>query len=181
MSARSEATRDGKMEVSRSENAPDPTIFRRALSQFATGIVIVTTSRAGEPVGITVSSFNSVSLDPPLILFSIDKKAHSLAAFLEAEAFAISVVSVYQEHLASQFARASADKWQGVGYRWSSERRMPLIDDALVHFEGRRFASHEAGDHVIYIGRVEAVHLSDDLADPLIFFRSRYRRISAAP
>lgn len=151
--------------------------FRSALSQFATGVVIITTRHAGQSIGLTVNSFNSVSLDPPLVLFSLDRRAKSLPAFLEAETFAVNVLGRHQQHLANQFARSLPDKWQSIDYRASHLSAVPLIDDAIAHLEGRRYAYHEAGDHIIYIGQVEDVNVMEQSVEPLIFFRSRYRQL----
>lgn len=148
--------------------------FRRALGEFATGVAIVTAvGRDGELIGMTMSSFNSVSLEPPLVLFSVDRRAHSLPPMLAARGFAINVLARDQEHLSNQFARALSDKWAAVRIS-VGHAQAPLIAGALAHFECEPYAHHDGGDHVIFVAHVlrHAIHGE---AAPLIFFRGRYR------
>jgi flavin reductase (DIM6/NTAB) family NADH-FMN oxidoreductase RutF len=127
--------------------------FRKALGQFATGVAVITASdRAGVPIGMTISSFNSVSLDPPLVLFSVDRRALSLPAML-AEGYAVNLLSRRQEHLSNQFAKALSDKWQAVRHTLG-RARAPLIQGALAHFECSPYAYYDGGGHVILLGRV---------------------------
>jgi len=148
--------------------------FRRALGEFATGVAIITARGRGEDlIGMTISSFNSVSLDPPLVLFSVDRKANSLEAMLEARGFGVSVLARDQEHLSNQFARALSDKWATV--RTSlGHAEAPLIAGALVHFECEPYAHHDGGDHVIFVVRVLQHAVQAGEGAPLIFFRGRY-------
>lgn len=136
--------------------------FRKALGQFATGAAI----------GMTMSSFNSVSLDPPLILFSVDRKALSLSAMLEAEGYAVNLLSRKQEHLSNRFAKALSDKWQSVRHTLG-HAQAPLIHGALAHFECAPHAQYDGGDHVIFIGRVLRFAAPTE-DEPLIFFRGKY-------
>ena len=93
----------------------DPRAFRQALGQFATGVAVITAEAAdGQAIGLTMSSFNSVSVDPPLILFSIDRKAFSLKAMTEAKGYAVNILGRDQEHLSNKFAKALGDKWAAV-------------------------------------------------------------------
>ena len=109
--------------------------FRRALGQFATGVAVITAqNRGGEAVGMTMSSFNSVSLEPPLILFSVDRTANSLPGMLEARGFAVNILSRCQEHLSNQFAGAMSDNWAAVEHTLG-HNEAPLIPGALAHFE----------------------------------------------
>lgn len=154
-------------------------LFRHALGEFATGVAIITARAPGRDlIGMTMSSFNSVSLDPPLVLFSVDRKANSLPGMLEATGFAVNVLAREQEHLSNQFARAMSDKWSEV--RTSvGHAEAPLIAGALAHFECEAYAHHDGGDHVIFVARVlrHSVHSSE--AAPLIFFRGRYRDLKS--
>ncbi|SHI98324.1 NADH-FMN oxidoreductase RutF, flavin reductase (DIM6/NTAB) family [Roseomonas rosea] len=154
----------------------DPRALRHALGQFATGVAIVTAPGAEAPVGMTISSFNSVSLDPPLVLFSVARSAHSLPALLDAPGYAIHVLGREQEETSGRFARALAGKWQGIGHR-PGLHDAPLLDGALAHFECAAHARHDGGDHVIFLARVLRFSLRD-AGEPLIFFRGRYRALS---
>jgi flavin reductase (DIM6/NTAB) family NADH-FMN oxidoreductase RutF len=149
--------------------------FRHALGEFATGVAVVTARGKGEElVGMTMSSFNSVSLDPPLVLFSVDRKARSLPAMLEAKGFAVNVLSRDQESISNQFARALSDKWDRVQTS-IGHAEAPLIAGALVHFECAPHAVYDGGDHVIFVVRVVRHAVRSEAAAPLIFFRGRYR------
>jgi flavin reductase (DIM6/NTAB) family NADH-FMN oxidoreductase RutF len=149
--------------------------FRRVLGEFATGVAVVTARGRGEElIGMTMSSFNSVSLDPPLVLFSLDRKARSLPAMLEAKGFAINILARDQENISNQFARALTNKWDEV--RMSvGHAEAPLISDALAHFECAPFANYDGGDHVIFVVRVVRHTARTEPAAPLVFFRGRYR------
>ena len=154
--------------------------FRRALGQFATGVAVVTARNPrGEAVGVTMSSFNSVSLDPPLILFSVDRKSRSLPEMLEARGFAVNILSRGQEHLSNQFAKALADKWAAVEHSFG-HNEAPLIHGALAHFECEPYAHYDGGDHVIFVGKVLRFSASADPNDqPLIFWRGKYHGLQA--
>lgn len=149
--------------------------FRHALGEFATGIAVVTArGRGGELVGMTMSSFNSVSIDPPLVLFSVDRKARSLPAMLDARGFAVNVLAREQEAISNQFARALGNKWDQI--RTSvGHAQAPLIAGALAHFECEPYANYDGGDHVIFVVRVLRHEIRAGAAAPLIFFRGRYR------
>jgi flavin reductase (DIM6/NTAB) family NADH-FMN oxidoreductase RutF len=156
----------------------DPRAFRQALGQFATGVAVITAEGAdGSAIGMTMSSFNSVSVDPPLILFSIDRKAFSLAAMTEAKGYAVNILGRDQEHLSNRFAKALGDKWAAVEHTLG-HMAAPLISGALAHFECAPYAHYDGGDHVIFVGRV--VRFSAYPAnEPLIFFRGAYRSLQS--
>ncbi|MBV9052168.1 MAG: flavin reductase family protein, partial [Hyphomicrobiales bacterium] len=149
----------------------DQRAFRRALGQFATGVAIVTASAGDQLAGVTANSFTSVSLDPPLVLWSLETKAQSLPVFREASHFAVNVLSADQVALSTRFARSSLDKFHGVGWR-RGESGAPLIEDVAAHFECRREAEYEGGDHVILIGRVDRFARFD--REVLVFAHGRY-------
>src|SRR5262245_49321858 len=130
--------------------------FRKILGLFPTGIAVVTVlGPDGALQGMTVSSFNSVSLDPPLVLFSLARSATSSAAWAVANAWGISVLSETQDGLSTRFAQSGPDKW--VGYEpMIGSTGVPLIAGALVHFECERYALYDGGDHLIFVGRVVA-------------------------
>jgi flavin reductase (DIM6/NTAB) family NADH-FMN oxidoreductase RutF len=151
--------------------------LRDALSCFATGVTIVTArGQRDELIGVTASSFNAVSLDPPLILFSLDRRAHSLSAFLSTTQFAVNVLRKSQSHLSSQFAKALGEKWSGVPHHMS-ERGNALLTEALAVFECKTRHTYDGGDHIILVG--EVLEMNADLdGDPLVFYRGKYRELS---
>ena len=154
----------------------DPQAFRDALGQFATGVTVVTAQTPdGELVGITVSSFNSVALEPPLVLFSIDRSSNSFDALSNTEAFAVNVLSLDQQDLAHRFASQGNNKWEGVAWH-EGQTGVPVLDGVLAVFECTPSARHEGGDHVIFVARVERFDQSPEGA-PLLFFRGGYRSL----
>ena len=156
----------------------DSRAFRDALGCFATGITIITAKALdGEVVGFTASSFNAVSLDPPLILFSLGRKAFSLRTFLSTDYFAVNILREDQEELSNRFAKALGDKWSGIEFEtWDAG--CPILKDALAKFECKTRFTYEGGDHVIFVG--EVVRMTADLdGKPLLFYRGSYRSIDA--
>jgi flavin reductase (DIM6/NTAB) family NADH-FMN oxidoreductase RutF len=151
--------------------------LRRAFGHFATGVTIVTcVSQDGSPIGLTANSFSSVSLDPPLVSFSIACKAHSCETFIAASHFAINILGQQQSDLAARFSKPGSDKWAGVSTT-VGRTGCPLIHGAIAGFECQRHACYEAGDHYIIIGRVlEYWHLPK--AKPLLFYGGAYQEIS---
>jgi flavin reductase (DIM6/NTAB) family NADH-FMN oxidoreductase RutF len=136
-------------------SAFDPRDFRNALGTFATGVTIVTTrGRKGEPVGLTVNSFASVSLDPPLVLWSQSLFADTLPIFQEASHFVVNVLAADQVELAKRFAGAHDDRFLNVEHI-VPEHGAPVIVGCAAHFECRNEDRHYGGDHIIFIGRVE--------------------------
>lgn len=155
----------------------DTRAFRDALAEFATGVAIVTTVAGdGSRIGVTVSSFNAVSLRPPLVLFSIDRTAGSLAALLQAGRFAVNVLHAEQIDISGRFARARTEKWLDLDWR-AGTNGSPVAPDALAVFECEHYAAHDGGDHVILVGLVTGF-ATNGRRDPLLFFRGRYCRIS---
>jgi flavin reductase (DIM6/NTAB) family NADH-FMN oxidoreductase RutF len=151
--------------------------FRRALGEFATGVAVITAQGQGEDlIGMTMSSFNSVSLDPPLVLFSVDRKANSLPAMLQAKGFAVNILAREQENISNRFAKALSDKWADVK-RTVGHAEAPLITGALAHFECEPYANYDGGDHVVFVVRVLRHSVRAGNPAPLIFFRGRYRDV----
>jgi flavin reductase (DIM6/NTAB) family NADH-FMN oxidoreductase RutF len=151
--------------------------FRDALAAFPTGVTVVTTrTPGGEMVGITANSFSSVSLDPPLVSFSLARRAFSMKAFVEAEAFAISVLAFDQGAISNRFAVSSGRKWEGTDYIVAGNG-CPIISGALASFGCAPHAQFDGGDHVIFVGRVTRF---ERLAtgDPLVFSRGSYRTLT---
>jgi len=151
----------------------DQRTFRNALGCFASGITVVTSREAdGTPVGLTVSSFCSVSLDPPLVLVCLDKGTRTLEAFRAAGTYAVNVLRADQREVSMRFASREGDKWSAVPHR-DGALGLPLIDGCLAHVECVTDRIVEAGDHLVFIGRVEAVAASAG-GEPLLYFRGAY-------
>jgi len=156
----------------------DPRDFRNALGLFPTGVAVVSTLAAdGERIGTTVSSFNSVSLDPPLILFSIARNARSFDIWAEAPHYAVSILNEAQSETSNRFARALTNKWDGIQNE-AGANGVPLIQGASACFECESFARHDGGDHLILVGRVISYTVTDTPTPrPLLFYRGRYRQL----
>lgn len=150
--------------------------FRSALGLLPTGVAVVTTLCDDErKIGITVNSFTSVSLNPPLVSFNLDKRLQSLPVWLDSKAFAINFLTEEQDAVSSTFARAQIDKWLGTDSK-PGVTSSPVFHLKLAAFECEKFACHEAGDHFIMIGRV--LHFEvEDSARPLLFHRGLYRKL----
>ena len=146
--------------------------FRNALGAFATGITVVTTRDAeGRDIGITANSFNSVSLDPPMVLWSLAKSARSLPAFLAASHFAVHVLAADQEELSLRFAARGKEKFTGLDLERGAGQT-PLLRGCSARFQCRTAFRHEGGDHVIFVGAVEAFDQTEH--PPLVFHDGRY-------
>jgi flavin reductase (DIM6/NTAB) family NADH-FMN oxidoreductase RutF len=146
--------------------------FRDALGQFATGVTAMTTlGPNGENVGVTVNSFSSLSLDPPLILWSLAKTASSWDSFQVGDPFAVNMIARDQQALALQFARTSGDKFVGVEY-YRGLDRVPLIAGCVAHLECVTEARYPGGDHEIIVGRVR--RLFNIGSAPLLFHRGAF-------
>jgi len=146
--------------------------FRDAMAQFATGVTIIAAPlKPGQYVGFTANSFNSVSLDPPLVLWSLARRSTSLATFQAAERYAVNVLAATQVELARRFSRPHADRFAQVPYRlgWSEA---PLIEGCVAWLECRHYAQHRAGDHVVFIGEVVTVERAT--GHGLVFAHGRF-------
>ena len=147
--------------------------FRSALGMFATGVTIVTARTAeGSVIGLTANSFNSVSLDPPLVLWSLAQAAGSLPVFRAGSHYAINVLAKDQKALAERFATKGADRWNGVGFA-EGMGGAPLLEGAAATFECFNRSRYEEGDHVIFVGEVERCRWREG-ASPLLFLGGRY-------
>jgi flavin reductase (DIM6/NTAB) family NADH-FMN oxidoreductase RutF/pimeloyl-ACP methyl ester carboxylesterase len=155
----------------------EPRVLRDALGCFGTGVTIITTvDPAGEPIGLTANSFTSVSLDPPLILFSLARQSANLSTFTQAERFAVNVLHIGQQPLANRFAQRGGPRFEGVDWSIMSEKGSPILGGALASFDCLTHAVHEGGDHLIFIGRVHHAWFEPH-RDPLFYFRGKYRRL----
>ena len=147
--------------------------FRRALAQFPTGVTVVTTVDSdGEPVGVTASSFNSVSIDPPLILWSVAKNAHSAKVFGGAEHFTVNVLGKQQADLSNNFARQGGDKFANIDCE-PGLGGCPVLSGTAACFECRTWNLYEGGDHIIVVGEVVDYQASESVM-PLVFSRGSY-------
>jgi flavin reductase (DIM6/NTAB) family NADH-FMN oxidoreductase RutF len=147
--------------------------FRAALGMFATGVTIVTARAAdGKIIGLTANSFNSVSLTPPLVLWSLSRAAASMAVFSAGSHYAINVLAADQKELAQRFASRGADRWAGVTFD-TGVGGAPLLHGAAATFECFNRSRYEEGDHVIFVGEVERCTRRDG-ASPLLFHGGRY-------
>jgi flavin reductase (DIM6/NTAB) family NADH-FMN oxidoreductase RutF len=150
--------------------------FRRALASFASGVNIVTTrSEENAKLGITVSAFSSLSLEPPLVLICIDKRASIHDHLREGQYFAVNILAEDQESLSNRFASRDADRFNGIACA-EGIHGLPLIEGAIAHIECRVVAAYPGGDHTIYVGEVEATRVSE--GNPLAYFRGRYSRLT---
>jgi flavin reductase (DIM6/NTAB) family NADH-FMN oxidoreductase RutF len=151
--------------------------FRNALGQFGTGVTIVTAVVDGNCLGATISSFNSVSLDPPLVLFSLIKNSLGFEQWTKAQAFCVAILGESQQDLSNRFAKAGTNKWDGIGIR-KAGNGAPIVPGAIAYFECEPYKLCEGGDHEIFICRVTDFHVkAAGDHHPLIFFGGKYRHL----
>lgn len=153
----------------------DPHQFREVCGQYATGVAVITAKDSDRQVGVTVNSFSSVSLDPPLVQFSLDRKASVFPVFTDCGHFAVNVLSRDQQALSNMFAVRSdafeeVDFAEGVG-------GCPVFADCVANLECEKFAVYDGGDHIIILGQVRQLRCAP-AADPLLFFRGTYGTFS---
>lgn len=149
--------------------------LRDAFGRFATGVTIITVTHQDEPNGCTANSFSSVSLEPPMVLWSLARNADCFAAFAGEEYFAVNILNRTQEALSTRFATKEIDKWAGVKHR-PGVTGSPILEGAIATFECKVHARHDGGDHVIYVGEVAYVETESN-EQPLGFYRGRYCNI----
>jgi flavin reductase (DIM6/NTAB) family NADH-FMN oxidoreductase RutF len=156
----------------------DPKEFRRALGCFPTGVAVITTaSDTGELVGLTCNSFSSVSLEPPLVLWSLRLASKALPVFQGARGFAINVLAENQTELSARFANSTiANKFENVGFSLNAAG-LPLLDECVARFECKMVTQHVEGDHVIFIGQVENFDCGQQ-QDPLVFCKGAYMMLT---
>jgi flavin reductase (DIM6/NTAB) family NADH-FMN oxidoreductase RutF len=161
-----------------SDNSPiDPRDFRSALGTYATGVTIITAAAPdGKPYGLTCNSFASVSLNPPLVLWSLVVYSSSLTIFQNASHFTVNVLGVSQQALASKFAKSSDDKFTGVDWT-PGLGNAPVLAESVANFQCRSVNRYYGGDHVIFLGAVEAY--TYNAKEPLLFARGAFGRFLA--
>jgi flavin reductase (DIM6/NTAB) family NADH-FMN oxidoreductase RutF len=153
----------------------DTRLYRRTCAQFATGITVVTTiDSQGHPHGMTVNSFSSVSLDPPLVLVSIDLKNAILGHFISTSWFAINILAEHQEELSRRFSSSSGDHFLNLDWRVGASGA-PLLEGVLAQLECSVVRTFEAGDHTVLIGEVRRARYGE--GKPLLYFDSGYQHL----
>lgn len=151
--------------------------FRNALGWFATGVAVITTCEAGQaPIGMTVNSFSSVSLDPPLVLWSLDKKSDTVPIFEKVNHFTVNILSQDHKEISNRLSKKGQHGLEGMVTSVGTNG-CPALEKALAHFECDVYARHEAGDHIIMIGRVTHFEFAED-GRPLLFHRGSYQGLA---
>jgi len=159
----------------------DAAAFRRALGQFATGVTVITTRAPnGQPIGFTASSFNSVSLNPPLVLWSLATRSASMPVFRTNSHYVVNVLAASQLELCKRFASVKGDRFEGVSHA-AGDTGMPVIEGALAWFECHNRSRYDEGDHVIFVGEVERCGIRDDASEvgPLVFQNGLFHRLQS--
>ena len=159
----------------RAESVSDAATFRQALAQFPTGVCVLTSVVEGVRLGMTVSSFNSLSLSPPLVLFSIDGRAASLRSWAKAEGYALNVLAESQREMSERFAKPRANKWEGTSYA-NGLFGAPVLPGIAALFECAAESAREAGDHVLFIGTVKSFRVFNSRR-PLVFHGGQYSKL----
>ncbi|MEE2654761.1 MAG: flavin reductase family protein [Pseudomonadota bacterium] len=156
----------------------DPREFRNTVGCFATGITIITTIDVdGSPIGLTANSFTSVSLDPPMVLFCLDRKVASFESFAVGKHFAVNILAAHQEEVSNRFAQSGPEKWQGVDYdTW--DNAVPIIPECLANMECCGHSIIDAGDHVIVVGEVVKIASANEDVKPILYYRGGYKEIA---
>lgn len=151
--------------------------FRHCLGRFATGITIVTTLDGKKPLGVTINSFTSLSLSPPMVLFCLDKGSSVYEIFRKNNDFAINILSEEQADLSKLYAAPAAVDWKNIDYI-TDTNNCPLFPDSLAYLECSKETMHDGGDHSIFILKVNNLkELSND--KPLLYFKGKYNKIGS--
>lgn len=154
-------------------------MLRTTLGMFPTGIAVVSARGPdGALHGVTINSFNSVSLDPPLVLFSLSRRLFSLNVFLAADAFAINFLQEHQQEISVSFSKALSNKWEHISYK-EGFTGAPVLLPTLALLECRPYAQYDGGDHVIIVVQVEHVECQERCS-PLVFFQGRYHKLTSS-
>ena len=152
----------------------DDARFRQAMGHFASGVTVVTTASTGELYGMTVSSFSSLSLNPPLVLICIDKSVPSHDMIRDSGRFVVNILAERQEHLSRRFATTANDKFKGVAWH-SGQLGLPVLDNTLAAIECRLRDALDGGDHTIFVGEVVDAEVREGA--PLLYYRRGYREL----
>ena len=150
----------------------EPPLFRQLLGRFATGVTVLTTrSSRGEPIGMTASSVASVSLGPPLVLVSVDRRHEMHAALEAASHFVLNILAADQEAVSRRFAADDPNRFSGVGFR-PNKQGIAVLDGVLAHIECEKQAAIPVGDHTVFVGLVVGGSVTDQR--PLLYYRGGY-------
>ena len=151
--------------------------FRDVMGTFTTGVTVVTTMSSKVPHGITANSFTSVSLSPPLVMFCLGKSSNNFDAFMSSDHFAVNILAKHQDIISTRFAAYEGDRFEGV--KWGTwESGAPILEEVVSAIDCQLEAKHDAGDHVIMIGRVLRAEILNNTS-PLLYFRGRYEGFAA--
>ena len=165
--------------MSFSSIAIEPLSYRQALGHYASGITVITSLIDVELIGFTCQSFYSVSMDPPLVSFSVMASSASYPRIRQAGRFLVNILSDEQIHISNQFALRGTDKWRGVEWQ-ASPLGNPIITGCLHWLDCEIHAVHPAGDHLIVIGEVKALDLQEaTCSQPLLYYKGQYRNLGA--
>jgi len=165
-------TRPGGGHASRGVESP---LFRQLLGRFATGVTVLTSRFNGQPLGMTANSLASVSLDPPLVLVSVEKQHDMHTAMEQGNHYIFNILSSEQEALSRRFATSEPDRFRGVSYR-ENDRGIAILDGVVAHIECEKVTSVPGGDHTIFIGLVVGGDATD--RRPLLYYRGGYAGLS---
>ncbi len=151
--------------------------IRNMMGHFATGVTVITTKdSAGKAFGLTVNSFTSLSLNPPLVIVCVDRTVDCYSCFDETKVFAVNVLSEDQEELSRRFATKGIEKFEGIQWRMG-ENGAPLLEGVIGTIECKVTHSYEGGDHTIFLGEILSATAKGDR--PLLFFKGKYARLSS--
>ena len=151
--------------------------FKTAMGRFLTGVTIVSClDHNGQPCGLTVNSFASVSLDPPLVLWSLIKGSSLHTAFTQADSYAIAILGENQKDICYRFASDVEDRFETISWQ-SGVTGLPIINDCLSVLECKSYAQYDGGDHIIFVGEVTAIHNHSDQLKPLSYFSGKVNEI----
>jgi flavin reductase (DIM6/NTAB) family NADH-FMN oxidoreductase RutF len=149
--------------------------FKKSMANFVTGITVITTTFEDKPIGITVNSFNSVSLEPSLILFSLEKKSARYAKFINQKFFTVNILSESQKNLSELFAWHKEVDWKIIKWHHSKNNDCPILDNCSAYLDCEIYQIHEGGDHSIIVAKVINSEALD--FDPLIYHRRKYKKL----
>jgi 3-hydroxy-9,10-secoandrosta-1,3,5(10)-triene-9,17-dione monooxygenase reductase component len=167
--------REAAMNTALEQRSIDPRLFRDTLGHYASGITIISGIDGTGPIGFTCQSFYSVSAEPPLVSFSVMKTSTTYPRIRETGIFAVNVLSHHQHTVSNQFAKKGSDKWAGVPWA-GTQAGNPVINDTLMWLDCDIWAEHDAGDHLIVLGKVNEMSPSDwHVHEPLLYFKGKYR------
>ncbi len=155
----------------------EPQELRRVMGHFATGVTVITTKdQEGAPQGLTANAFMSLSLDPPLIVISVDKGASCYGCFAPQNGFTVNFLSEEQEEISRRFATKGIDKFDGLGWK-AGDNGAAILDGVLGHVECKITQCYDGGDHTIVLGEIVSASASGDR--PLLFFKGKYQKLPA--